>query len=68
MIVLSFFVLFVLCLLMFVLIRQGEDTEMRIRKERKMRREDDNMAWVPDVMRNQELEKVLEVSNTIEIN
>ena len=23
-----------------------------------------NMAWVPDVMRNQELEKVLEVSNS----
>ena len=27
-----------------------------------------NMAWVLDVMRNQELEKVLEVSNTIEID
>ena len=27
-----------------------------------------DMAWVPDVMRNQELEKVLEVSNKIEIN
>jgi len=26
------------------------------------------MAWVPDVMRKQELEKVLEVSNKIEIN
>ena len=26
------------------------------------------MAWVPDVMRNQELEKVLEVNTKIEIN
>ena len=26
------------------------------------------MAWVPDAMRNQELEKVLEVRNKIEIN
>ena len=27
-----------------------------------------NMAWVPDVMRNQELEKVLEVNTKIKIN
>ena len=27
-----------------------------------------NMAWVPDVMRNQELEKVLGVNTKIEIN
>ena len=27
-----------------------------------------NIAWVPDVMRNQELEKVLEVNTKIEIN
>ena len=38
------------------------DREQRTEKKKR------DMAWVPDVMRNQELEKVLEVNTKIEIN